>query len=317
MHTLAKSLFALGAVGLSAASVSTAQTTVLINDDFTSAVRVGTAPNVQGIDRNGGTSRDYIVATNGDQSMAVGSGTDNASDIASGINGNSFRIINVFNAYGVFTTFASTTLNPGDTLTVSANVRTSVANVNASGSGAFRIGLFDHGDTIQSNNVGTFGGFPSTTFNDDQGYIANYSTNFSGFATVAAQGRSGGSATSAFAGTLEALGAGTAGTSVIPFDTNLAVSFVLTRSLDGSSVSISSTFNGASVTQSDATGPYTTFNQLGIFFGSGWGNAGTPRANFIDDVSVIHTSAIPEPSTFAALAGVAVLGLAASRRRRN
>jgi len=43
---------------------------------------------------------------------------------------------------------------------------------------------------------------------------------------------------------------------------------------------------------------------------------GTTTSRYIDNIVLTQGSAIPEPSTYAAFAGVAVLGLAAGRRRR-
>lgn len=56
----------------------------------------------------------------------------------------------------------------------------------------------------------------------------------------------------------------------------------------------------------------STANEIGFRMGSG--NSASILS--IDNISIITTSPIPEPSAFAALAGIATLGFAASRRRR-
>ncbi len=283
---------------------------VLLNDDFTAATRVGTAPTVTGVDRDGGTANNYVVATNGSAGMATGVTNDRASNVGTGINDNSFVVINESNAYSVTTHFASTTLAPGDSLALTFNMRTSTASPTAA-TGAFRTGLFNSGGTPLSANTNAFGG--SGVFTNDTGYIANYTTTAGGLTGII-QDRSAGTTTNnIFAGTVTTLGSTGTGTNLIVFDTTYPVTLTLTLSLDGTTMNIASSVNGLSLSSSDTAAPYTTFDSVGIFFGSQFGNGTTPRSNFIDDVSVVHTQ-VPEPTGLFLSVGAA-LGLLLHRKR--
>ncbi|GEM_PF-2477898 len=80
-------------------------------------------------------------------------------------------------------------------------------------------------------------------------------------------------------------------------------------------------FNGTQLTSgsSIAGGNFAMHNSTTdishISFGTGGGQTGADW--LIDNVNASVLSAIPEPSTYAALAGLGALGLAASRRRRS
>ncbi|HEV7300324.1 MAG TPA: PEP-CTERM sorting domain-containing protein [Tepidisphaeraceae bacterium] len=294
--------------------------TVLINHDFTNAVRnVGAGPtfSVNGIDIDGVTplTNDYVISTNGNANMATGT---SASNVGPGINGNSLFVLNEANAFSVTARFANTSLAVGDSLSLTATIRTSGA-APTTGASAFRIGLFDRGTIETTNNSNAFGGATggatSNGYSDDTGYVANYSPTAGspGSVSVKAQKRPV-AAGNLFAGVSDIPGgAGTSSASNFAADVNYPVVFTLTRTALGS-VSISSSVNGAVLATSDSTSPFTTFNELGLFFGSQFGNATTPRSNFIDDVAVTFTpAAVPEP---AALGVLALGGLAALRRRR-
>ncbi|MBC8009368.1 MAG: PEP-CTERM sorting domain-containing protein [Burkholderiales bacterium] len=298
---------------LATASAATAQT-VLLNDTFTSATRNGTAPSVSGVDRDGvGTTNDYVVATNGNAAQATGVTNDYASNVGTGINGNSFFVINPAGAYSVSTYFTSTALAAGESISVSFNIRSTLANPGA-GTGAFRVGLFNSGGTRLANNQSAFGG--SGAFTDDVGYIANYSTNAAAVNQIVQERTTAVATNNIFQGTFGQVGTAVSTANTLAFDTIYAATLTLARSGDGSTMSISSTFNGINLNVNDAVTPYTTFDHLSIFFGSQFGNATTPRTNYIDDVTVTFTP-IPEPSSYATLAGLGVIGLVALRRRRS
>ncbi|OYV04763.1 MAG: hypothetical protein CFE26_15145, partial [Verrucomicrobiales bacterium VVV1] len=80
----------------------------------------------------------------------------------------------------------------------------------------------------------------------------------------------------------------------------------IARSLDGASVTTTSTFNGISLSYTDTSGLVTEFDHLALGFGSAWGGT-----KYIDDVRV---TIVPEPSA-ALLGGLGMLALL--RRRRN
>jgi PEP-CTERM motif len=301
-------------------SISTSlygQAQILVNDNFTNAVRVGAAPSVTGVDRdstNGSSSNDYVVASNGNGSMATSNGADLASNVATGINGNSFVVTNASAGYSISTHFTSKTLAPLDSISVSLNIRTALAN--PTGTGAFRVGLFNSAGTQLTANTSNFGG--NGVFVDDTGYLASYTLNAtSPFVSGQVIERTAGvAANNIFQGTVANLGTAATSTNQVVFDTNYAAVLTITRSADGNSVSITSSFNGVSLSTSDTTLPFTTFDQMAILFGSGFGNATTSRQNFIDDVVVTYTP-VPEPASIAALAGLGALGLVAARRRRR
>lgn len=315
MNTLTKSLLALGSISLVA---SASAQTVLVNDTFTSAQRVGGSGfPVTGLDRDGGTSNDWVVAS-ANTAIAGSAGGPlyvDAINVATGINGNSLRIGNLGGFYDLKTYFAPTTLAAGESVSVSFNVRTSLAN--PTGGNGFRVGLFNSGGNQQTANIGTYN---STLFDGYQGYVAQYTPNATGTTTTAnlIGDRSSSVNQGLFQGSITSLtntGAPIVG-GTVSFDINHAVTFTVSRSLDGLTNTISSTFGGASIAATDNTSPYATFDQLGIFFGSGWGAASpNQRSNFIDDVVVTY-SAIPEPSAAAALVGFGALGIVALRRRR-
>lgn len=280
----------------------------LLSDDFTAAVRVGTAPTVTGVDRDGGSSNDYAVATNGSGAMATGVTNDRASNVGAGITGNSYFVTNEGNAYSVTTSFAGTSLAPGDSLSFSFGMRTSVANPTVA-AGAFRFGLLNSGGTVLANNTSAFGG--SGVFANDTGYIANISTTATGMSAQVQERANGSTTQNIFAGTLASVGAAENSTNFVNFDTNYTATLTLTLSLDGTTMTIDSAFNGLSLSRTDLTSPYTTFDTAAVFFGSQFGNATTPRVNFIDDVLV--TTTVPEPGALA----LGSLGLLAALRRKR
>jgi hypothetical protein len=110
---------------------------------------------------------------------------------------------------------------------------------------------------------------------------------------------------------------------------NLATNFIVT--LYSNSTSVVTDFASASFTVSSFTGSFTsvtssawaitgTFNPANVVrFGiSGGTPFGADRfAMSFDTLTATSAAPIPEPSTYASLAGVAVLGFVAYRRRKN
>jgi len=215
-----------------------------------------------------------------------------------------------------FTTSGSPqVLGNGDSISVSFTVASTVAN--PTGANGFRVGLFNSNGVRQTTNLGAYG---DTTFNGHQGYSVQYTPNATASTTTAnvVQDRSAGTASNGlFTGTLTGLtnvGAPVVGTTAA-FNTVLPVTLTITRSADGLKNTVTSSFAGATIVADDTAAPYTSFDELGIFFGSGWGATGAGRReNYIDNVVVtFQSAAVPEP---ASIGLIGLGGLLALRRRR-
>jgi hypothetical protein len=304
-HTIKTSVF-LASIAMLALSSAKVLAATFINDNFTGAVRVSAPPSVTGVDRDGGTSNDYVVATNGNGPMATSNPaiTDYASNVVSGINGNSYQVINAAAAYSVQRYFTATTLADGETMTLSLNIR--AAGTPSAGVGAFRLGLFDTASVLAANtsNFGGGGAFTGAT-----GYLGSYQTNAgSGNAGLIQERTNGVAANNLFQGTL-ASGTTATGSNVVAANTNYVATLTLARS--GANVDVTSSFNGVNLSYTDTSGAFT-FDTVGIFFGSTFGSSGIPYANFIDDVNL---SVVPEPATWALLAFSLTTVMVLRRRR--
>lgn len=204
-------------------------------------------------------------------------------------------------------TFETASLSVGQTITLSFDF-TSTGVASASG---IRFGLYNGGGTnLTGNMVGSPPAFGSV-FHNDVGFSvfaphqqtgaiqlhhrkANSETNANllGGATAINESIVGASAT---------LGAATNTTSVY------TASLSLTRTGDGYDYSVS--YAGTSFGGTTTLTPTFSFDTIGIL---ALNNA--EQAFTIDNVTV---TVIPEPSAFAALAGLGVLGAATARRRRS
>lgn len=233
-------------------------------------------------------------------SMADGSPTFTASTGAL-----QFAASTTSNNPGIFKQFSETELAVGETLTASFTYTAFSSPRTTNGTkNQLRIGIFDTGDTFEANQAlspwSTTGGLPA-------GYqmgigVGTETTGVSQFGYRAAQ------------------------TGIVSFSTITPTNaFGLTNFTDAVDVvfSITRTATGISLngsfTQSAVVNTYTTtvpatsvFKFDTLVIGYGFGETG--RGFTIDNVSV---AVVPEPSTYAALAGLLALGLVAMRRRRR
>jgi hypothetical protein len=103
------------------------------------------------------------------------------------------------------------------------------------------------------------------------------------------------------------------------FGANTAYSMVFAFDYTGTQTTITTSVTGGNFTDLsysivDTTDLVTAFSQFSFRLATG--NAQFATVNFTG-FKVEQVSAVPEPSAFAALAGISVLGLAATRRRRT
>ncbi len=261
-------------------ATASAQTVTLVNDDFTNAVRVGAANNWTGVDRDGGTSNDYVQAYN-DGTLAVGRSDANAPSVATGITGNSLTITGGA-AGSVSTYFTPTTLGAGDSISLSFNFR-STAVPGATTASTFRFGLFDSGATrLADNNL--FAG--AGAFTDDTGYAAFYYPG-TGSTTYNVVGERNPPANfNILRDASHTLGTSDPVSNDMAANTTYAVTLDVVRALDGNSITYTGSFNGLTRTLTDTADLVTEFDHLAIFIGSQF--SGTQS---IDDVVVTYTPA--------------------------
>lgn len=188
--------------------------------------------------------------------------------------------------------------------------------------GNLRIALVDS----RANGFRATDGFSSTdaSYNGDVGYGV-----FSGSSTVG-----GGNTTNlslnayerttttstdllGTAGNWTSLASSSGMTGYFQANTSYALSFTL--SYDASTLSMTTAitggnFSNASFLTTDSTSPTVNFDALALRFGSGSNQFANVN---LTSFTVSQVSAVPEPSTYAALVGAASLGLVILRRRRR
>jgi hypothetical protein len=203
----------------------------------------------------------------------------------------------------LFSHFTGATLaSVGDQLVLSFRIKLTGDQGNRSNELSFGIGN-DRG-TIVTADTNTV-----TTYNDDLGYIAGIGTGTGTSSIIRDTG------TSQFLGRLfdandqTILSAATAGMAI----TSSFKDYTMTLSRTASGLDIQLTDGTTSVSISDNAVPgndFYTFNTMGF----GYYNRNTANSLDVDSISVDFTP-VPEPSTYAILAGFAALGLVMYRRR--
>ncbi|MBC8011753.1 MAG: PEP-CTERM sorting domain-containing protein [Burkholderiales bacterium] len=220
-----------------------------------------------------------------------------------------------------FTTAGSPrALADGETLSVSFTLAVSALN-SSTAAGTFRFGLFDSGATstrISADSFGSGGGnFTNSAFTNDGGYTIGFNPgstatgvtiNERNAASVNAANTALFSSNAAVTTTIATSSLAIGATAATPF----SVSFSIARV--GTSYNLSSTINGQTISFTDTSISASAFDQFALQYSST--SVGTPGTITLDNLNIGVTSAIPEPSSFAALAGLGALGLVATRRRR-
>jgi|GEM_PF-2406324 len=285
-------LFVIGAAAAVTAASLPAATTVHINQNFDTIADNTALNNAGWYYRHGSNSTTYWP---GPQAYAAGTMSGNVLRGGTGSSANSWAL----------TQWAGTTLtNIGDAVSVSFDVSFNLP-------GRFNVSLFDTGGTAITANSYSTGGIAggsasviagSTGYGYEQTYTSGEPTSAGIVTTTAA---SNGFDTTTIRSNLvtqpDILGASAFTFSVKLVETGAEISFS-----DGSSVI-------ASWIDTSVTGPLS-FDTLKLWV-SATNSSTVNRA--IDNVVLTEFSNIPEPSTFASLAGVAALGLAFGRRFRG
>lgn len=184
--------------------------------------------------------------------------------------------------------------SPGDYVRLNLTLRSETTP-----SGYFRLGLFDNGGTLWSSASG-----------DDTGYNADFGT------TKAAWYATGGPAYYLSVGTPSTTAPGTSLQRGLTTTTPVMFQLQLTRTEAGATFEVFRGTTGTGPTtlvySLEHTTPETEFDEFSIF-------SQNARTYWLDNLSVStgNISAVPEPSTYGALAGALVLGLVAWRRRNT
>ncbi|MCU0792387.1 MAG: MYXO-CTERM sorting domain-containing protein [Opitutaceae bacterium] len=231
------------------------------------------------------------------------SGVSNTATVADGA-------LTVTSGRHVLAYFADTTLSSvGDTLTLAFDV--SVLNPLNAGSG-FRVGFFDKNGSTAVSADGV-----NTGFGNYLGYTAALNLVPPGSPVIFRQRDNPGN-TALITTNTNYTQLGSAGGPVASFVSGTTYRFIYTLEKTGAdALSIGVSVTGGAFGETyqhsvpDESGIVSLLNSFAI------SSTTTTATSFtLDNVSVTFTP-VPEPSSFAAWSGVAVLGLVASRRRRR
>lgn len=284
---LMNKLLLIATISAATATVSWANTTVLFSDTFTTAARAGNGASITSV--NSANSNAAVTWTN--SNTPTGLFVSNTSGLGSGNVASITQTSTAKTFGGMRTGFTSTTLaSPsyiytladGETITLSFSFKLDTSSPN------YNSGT---GEVATANNNVTVG------------------FGLSGYAWAIGTG-TGTSRVYEYAtpgNTTFTTAVNNAGLALTDSN-NHTFSLSVTRS--GTSSIIRGTIDSTIVEHTDTTGEFD-FNGISMVVNAA--NLGL----FVDDVTVSVTSPVPEPSTYAALLGFAMLGFAGLRRRRR
>lgn len=226
----------------------------------------------------------------------------------------SFRILNANGAAltqtsnGVASDYMQSANGSGSALVFDANGATAgISSFTVSQSASLTVSA-DISFTVSSNS---FGIYIINAANEAEGYLAIFNVNNSGTNDQIRYANGIVNPSTSAAGTLVAGSSGFANNA----DTGINLGGVfgavsLTYSINGSNAPVLTLTAGSQTSSYTIAGTAFTEVEVGFRLGSSSGIVGMDNLNIV-------TSAVPEPSTYSALAGITVLGLAALRRREN
>lgn len=227
---------------------------------------------------------------------------------------NSFRVLNANGATltqtsnGVANDYMQSANGSGSALVFDANGSTAgISSFTVSQASSLTISA-DVSFNVSSNS---FGIYIINAANETEGYLAIFNVNNSGTNDQIRYANGVVNPSTSAAGTPVVGTSGFANNA----DTGINLGGVfgnisLTYSINGSNAPVLTMTAGSQTSSYTIAGTAFTEVEVGFRFGSGSGIVAMDNLNIV-------TSAVPEPSAYAALAGIAVLGLAASRRRWN
>ena len=225
---------------------------------------------------------------------------------------------------GIHGTFASQSLNFGDTLKATYTFATP-ATVGTAQSAAFRIGFFDTtGKPGLAADITASSGSPNAIYNNLFGYMMDFDIR-TGTENIGFRERTNSSSGQLLSTTVDYSVLASGGSSYsISSNTTYTGEFSITRNQDGSLSFTGSLFQGATqlstFTTSDASASTTSFGMLAFQANSStFGSVNTVNTpdNGIDFSNIrIELIPVPEPSAFALLA-LCGAGILLRRRREN
>lgn len=269
----------LSALAVSCLAVGSANAQVVFNDTFSTG--------------STGADAGYFLIRNNSATAGI------ASSIAGGVLAMDYASTGTTTNAGIFKKFTTQSLAAtGDSITVSFDLNFN--QVASAGGSSFRIML---GSTSTTGTATNFDAFNSDTLFTAL-RLANGTGTGAGFRShIAFDGAS----IAALTGTNNNF------TQAVNTNSITSVSYSITRT--GAGVDITASLNGTSIgstfTRTGAEA-LTSFDFFGISQASS-----TVNLDFTLDNVNLSVAAIPEPSTYTALVGLAVVGFAATRRRRS
>ncbi|WFB35758.1 hypothetical protein P3T73_16525 [Kiritimatiellota bacterium B12222] len=197
--------------------------------------------------------------------------------------------------------FPSTTLAVNETMTVSFDLKVDTPVV---GNYKFRMGVMDSGGVANQATGDNYGSIDPSLFTNYGGYRVNTNVGDAAAGHTYFSERSG-TGDGLLSNGMTELTNSENGVNLAD-DTWYTTLFTLTRT-DATTINLSFSLNGVTLTDTDTTADTFTFDTLAFYEGN------VTTATFVDNV-LITTAVIPEPTTLTLMVGALLFGLYFKRR---